>query len=63
MKTDWDTTEQNSSFEEYVVETADHHDGRRRHHTGTYGYDEAEWEAFQHGWNAAKKHFKVVEEA
>jgi hypothetical protein len=29
--------------------------------TGAYGYDELEWEAFQYGWNAAKKHLGVEE--
>ena len=27
--------------------------------TGAYGYSELEWEAFQYGWNAAKKHFGI----
>jgi hypothetical protein len=56
MKQDHDTIEQNAMFEQYVIENSD---GRQQHHTGTYGYDEAEWEAFQAGWNAAKQHFGV----
>lgn len=58
VKRDRDTQAQNDMFEEYLTEYSD---GRRQHHTGTYGYDEAEWEAFQSGWNAAKKHFGVTE--
>ena len=60
MSQDWDTQEQCDLFDTYLVETADYHDGRRRSIAGAYGYSESEWEAFQFGWNAAKKHFGVT---
>ena len=61
IKSDWDTKDQCDKFDLYVETTADYHDGRRKHHSGAYGYDDAEWEAFQFGWNAAKEHFGVTE--
>jgi hypothetical protein len=44
-------------FNKFLDDTSD----SRSHSvmTGAYGYDELEWEAFQYGWNAAKKHFGV----
>lgn len=54
---DWDTQEQADKFYEYLQETGE---DRTKHHKG-YGYNEAEWEAFCYGWNAAKKHFGVKE--
>ena len=54
---DWDTVEQVDMFDEYLVETAELQD--RVKHKNAYGYDEAEWEAFCYGWNAAKTHFKI----
>ena len=61
MKKDWDTQEQSDMFDKFLDETSDSRSqtwkgwhGRRAH-----GYDELEWEAFQYGWNAAKKHFGV----
>jgi len=58
VKEDRDTQIQCDLFDDYLEE---HHDGRVKHIFGAYGYDEAEWEAFQYGWNAAKKHFKILE--
>lgn len=54
MKKDWDTAEQCVAFDEYLTDTSD----SRTHivMTGALGYNEAEWEAFQYGWNAAKKY-------
>ena len=59
MKKDWDTEEQVDMFDKFLDDTSD----SRSHSvmTGAYGYDELEWEAFQYGWNAAKKHFGVEE--
>ena len=59
MKQDWDTAEQSDMFDKFLDDTSD----SRLHSvmTGAYGYDELEWEAFQTGWNAAKKHFGVEE--
>lgn len=56
IKEDKDTQEQCDLFDEYLEE---YHDGRTKHSLGAYGYDEQEWEAFQSGWNASKKHFGV----
>jgi len=56
MKNDWDTQEQSDMFDEFLEDTSD---SRTRSWTLSYGYDELEWEAFQYGWNAAKKHFRV----
>jgi hypothetical protein len=56
MKEDWDTQEQSDMFDEYLKDTSD---GRNTSLSGAHGYDELEWEAFQYGWNAAKKHFGV----
>jgi hypothetical protein len=56
---EWDTKEQIDMFDEYVKETADLRDRPRNFEA--LGYDEAEWEAFCYGWNAAKKHFGVKE--
>jgi hypothetical protein len=56
MTKDWDTPEQCDMFDEYLEKTSD---GRNTSLSGAYGYNEAEWEAFQYGWNAAKKYFGV----
>jgi len=56
MKKDWDTQEQSDMFDKFLDDTSD---SRRCALTGAYGYDELEWEAFQYGWNAAKKHFEM----
>ena len=56
IKKDYDTQEQCAMFDEYLAE---YNSDRFQHHTGAYGYDEAEWEAFQAGWNAAKAFFGV----
>ena len=58
MRKDWDTAKQSDMFDEFLADTSD---SRRYTWTGAYGYDELEWEAFQYGWNAAKKHFGVEE--
>lgn len=50
MIEEYDSQRQCDAFDEYVK--ANPH-GRQIHHTGTLGYDEEEWEAFQWGWNAA----------
>ena len=57
MKKDWDTEEQCDLFDEFLDDTSD----SRSHSvmTGAYSYNELEWEAFQYGWNAAKKHFGI----
>lgn len=57
MKEDFDTWPQIDLFNEYLEATGDD----RQKYKEAYGYDEAEWEAFQAGWNAAKKHFKAEE--
>ncbi len=59
MNKDWDTEEQSDMFDLYLADTS----SERSHSimTGAPGYDELEWEAFQYGWNAAKKHFGVTE--
>lgn len=57
MKADWDTQEQCDMFALYLAESAEVED-RVKVNEG-YGYNESEWESFQYGWNAAKKHFKV----
>ena len=43
-------------FDEFLDDTSD---SRSHSWTGAYGYAELEWEAFQYGWNAAKKHFEM----
>jgi len=58
MKEDWDTQEQSDMFDLYLKDTSD---GRNISLSGACGYDELEWEAFQYGWNAAKKHFGVTQ--
>ena len=58
MRKDWDIQEQSDLFHEFLDDTSD---SRTRTWTQAYGYDELEWEAFQYGWNAAKKHFGVTE--
>jgi hypothetical protein len=60
MKLDLDTEEQCNAFDEWSQKTADFYD-RQRHHSGAVGYDEIEWDAFQEGWNAAKKCFGIKE--
>lgn len=57
MKWDRDTQEQCDMFDEYLEETADLEE-RPRVGAGI-GYGECEWEAFQYGWNAAKKHYGI----
>lgn len=58
MKRDWDTPEQVEMFDEYLK---DNPDGRPASLSRALGYSDAEWAAFQYGWNAAKKHFGVEE--
>ena len=58
MKQDWDTAEQSDMFDKFLADTSD---SRSHTWTGAYGYNELEWEAYQYGWNAAKKHFGVEE--
>jgi len=50
MTKQYDTQEQIDAFNIYVKQTPA---GRQWHHTGTLGYDDDEWKAFQEGWNAA----------
>ena len=50
MTKQYDTEEQIEAFNAYVKRNPA---GRQVHHTGTLGYDEDEWHAFQEGWNAA----------
>jgi hypothetical protein len=52
---DWDTQAQCNLFDEYLETSADIED-RSKINKG-YSYNECEWEAFQHGWNACKQHF------
>ena len=54
---DFDTQPQCELFDEYLANTGED----RQKYKNSYGYDEAEWEAFQAGWNAAKRHFGVLE--
>ena len=56
MKKDFDTWPQIDSFDEYVDGNCE---DRQQTLSGAYGYGEEEWEAFQAGWNAAKKHFGI----
>jgi len=58
IKQDRDTTEQNVLFEQYLKNKAELED-RIRRGSWAYSYDEVEWEAFQYGWNAAKRHFGI----
>jgi hypothetical protein len=58
IKRDIDTEEQCNMFDEWTKLTADFYD-RQRNRFGEVGYEEREWDAFQEGWNAAKKHFGV----
>ena len=60
MKLDIETEEQCNLFDEWTKLTADFYD-RHRSVSGAVGYQEIEWDAFQEGWNAAKKHFGVHE--
>jgi hypothetical protein len=46
----YETQEQIEAFNAYVKRNPA---GRQVHHTGTLGYEEDEWYAFQEGWNAA----------
>jgi hypothetical protein len=50
MTKQYDTEEQIEAFDAYVKRNPA---GRQVHHTGTLGYEEDEWHAFQEGWNAA----------
>ena len=50
MTKQYDTQEQVDAFNIYVKQNPA---GRQVHHTGTLGYDDDEWKAFQEGWNAA----------
>ena len=50
MTKQYDTEEQIEAFNAYVKRNPA---GRQVHHTGTLGYEEDEWHAFQEGWNAA----------
>lgn len=60
-KFEWDTQEQNRKFQDFLMETCDIYSRTYRLIDGKpiFGYDEAEWDAFQYGWNAAKEHFGV----
>lgn len=57
MKKQYDTQEQIDAFNIYVKQNPA---GRQVHHTGTLGYDDDEWKAFQEGWNAALAQPKPV---
>ena len=57
---DRDTFAQCNAFDEWTKLTADFYD-RQRSLSGAVGYEEVEWDAFQEGWNAAKKYFGVKE--
>ena len=50
MTKQYDTQEQIDAFDIYIKQNPA---GRQVHHTGTLGYDDDEWKAFQEGWNAA----------
>lgn len=56
---DWDTAEQIDLFYEYLEISAEIED--RQRYNDAFGHSEAEWEAFQYGWNAAKQHFGIKE--
>lgn len=51
-----DTKEQVEAFDCYLVETSELYSRPRIHKA--HGYDEAEWDAFQYGWNAALNSLK-----
>ena len=59
MKRDIETEEQSNLFDEWTKLTADFYN-RHQSIYGAVAYEEIEWEAFQEGWNAAKKHFEVT---
>ena len=46
-------------FDLYVAETSDI-EQRPTPKSNAYGYSESEWNAFQYGWNSAKKYFGVT---
>lgn len=56
-KEDFDTWPQINTFNEYLRETGEY----RQRVGAALGYKEEEWEAWQAGWNAAKKQFGVEE--
>jgi hypothetical protein len=56
---DRDTPEQCQMFDQYLNDTEELEDRSRRGRG--LSYDEAEWEAFQYGWNAARAHFGIPE--
>ena len=60
IKRDIDTEAQCNLFDECTKLTAEFYD-RQRSRSGAVGYEEIEWDAFQEGWNAAKKHFGIEE--
>jgi len=55
MNEDFDTVPQIDLFNVYLRET----DEDRQRVGPALGYAEEEWEAWQAGWNAAKKYFGV----
>jgi len=58
IKQDRDTAEQGTEFELYLKETSVLED-RIQRGSWAYSYEDCEWEAFQYGWNAAKRHFGI----
>jgi hypothetical protein len=58
---DWETQTQADMFDHYLETTAD--PVVRTLHGRGYSYEECEWHAYQHGWNAAKLYFTVEGQA
>ena len=58
---DWETQTQADMFD-YYLETTSDVEQRVKVNRG-YGYQECEWYAYQHGWNAAKLYFAVKGQA
>jgi hypothetical protein len=54
---DRDTQEQVDMFNDYLIITESSADRTRV--GSSLSHSEDEWEAFQYGWNACKKHFGV----
>lgn len=55
---DKDTEKQCNVFDEWTQKTAEFYK-RQQHPSGAVGYGDIEWDAFQEGWYAAKKHFGI----
>lgn len=59
---DLDTAEQSRHFDAFLEESATVYQRPTKVWSPrgpVFGYSEAEWEAFQWGWNAALKHYGI----